>query len=544
MDTTAPTGAPPRAGRREWLGMAVLALPTLLLSLDMSVLHLALPQLAADLQPTSSELLWVMDVYGFMIAGFLITMGTLGDRIGRRRLLLIGAAAFGLASVAAAYSATPAMLIATRTVLGIAGATLMPSTLALISNMFRDPRQRATAIAMWASCFMGGTAIGPVVGGLMLEWFWWGSVFLLGVPVMVLLLITAPLLLPEHRDRGAGRLDLFSVALSLAAILPVVYGLKEIAAHGPGSAALAAIGAGVLVGAVFVRRQLRMADPLLDLRLFTDRGFSTGLGVMMLGAVAMGGMFLLMSQYLQLVGGLTPLQAGLWLVPSSIVMIAGTMLGPWAARRLGSANVIGGGMVLAAVGLLVLTQVGAADGTGLVVTGLVLASLGLGPGSALVTDVVVGTAPPEKAGSAASMSETSGEFGIAMGVALLGSLSTAVYRGQVTVPDGVPDEAAAASRDSLASAVAAAAELPAGSAAELLVPAREAFTQGLNTAAVAGAVVLGVFGAVAIVLLRNRGPAAGADGAAPSEAPAATADSAGPTEAGSAETAAATAAQR
>ncbi|GAB3457465.1 MFS transporter [Streptomonospora sediminis] len=549
MDTTAPTaptGAPPRAGRREWLGMAVLALPTLLLSLDMSVLHLALPHLAADLRPSSSELLWVMDVYGFMIAGFLITMGTLGDRIGRRRLLLIGAAAFGLASVAAAYSTTPAMLIATRTVLGIAGATLMPSTLALISNMFRDPRQRATAIAMWASCFMGGTAIGPVVGGLMLEWFWWGSVFLLGVPVMVLLLITAPLLLPEHRDHGAGRLDLCSVALSLAAILPVVYGLKETAAHGPGTAAFAAIGAGALVGAVFVRRQLRMADPLLDLRLFTDRGFSAGLGVMMLGAVAMGGMFLLMSQYLQLVGGLTPLQAGLWLVPSSIVMIAGTMLGPWAARRLGGANVIGGGMVLAAVGLVVLTQVGAADGTGLVVTGLVLASLGLGPGSALVTDVVVSAAPPEKAGSAASMSETSGEFGIAMGVALLGSLSTAVYRGQVTVPDGVPAEAAAASRDSLASAVAAAAELPAGTAGELLVPAREAFTQGLNAAAVVGAVVLGAFGAVAIALLRNRGPAAGADGAAPSEAPtaAATGDSAGPTETGSAETAAATAAQR
>ncbi|MFD0801847.1 MFS transporter, partial [Streptomonospora algeriensis] len=438
MDTTAPTARPARAGRQEWLGLAVLALPTLLLSLDMSVLHLALPHLAADLRPSSSELLWIMDVYGFMIAGFLITMGTVGDRIGRRRLLLIGAAAFGAASVAAAYSTSPAMLIATRTMLGIAGATLMPSTLALISNMFSDPRQRASAIAVWASCFMGGTAIGPVVGGVLLQWFWWGSVFLLGVPVMVLLLVAAPLLLPEHRDPGAGRLDLFSVALSLAAILPVVYGLKEIAAHGPGPVPFAAITAGAVVGAVFARRQLRMADPLLDLRLFTDRGFTAGLGVMMLGAVAMGGMFLLMSQYLQLVAGLTALQAGLWLVPPSVLMITGTMLGPWAARKVGSGNVIGGGMVLAAVGMLVLTQTGAANGTGFVVAGLAVASLGLGPGAALVTDVVVGAAPPEKAGSAASMSETSGEFGIAMGVALLGSLSTAVYRGRVSVPDGVP----------------------------------------------------------------------------------------------------------
>ncbi|GAA4952000.1 MFS transporter [Streptomonospora halophila] len=445
-----------------------------------------------------------MKPYGFMIAGFLITMGTVGDRIGRRRLLLIGAAAFGAASIAAAYSTSPAMLIATRTVLGIAGATLMPSTLALISNMFHEPRQRATAIAAWASCFMGGTAVGPVVGGVLLEWFWWGSVFLLGVPVMVLLLVSAPLLLPEHRDPDAGRLDLVSVALSLAAILPLVYGLKEIAAHGPAPVAFAAIAAGAVVGALFARRQLRMPDPLLDLHLFADRGFTAGLGVMMIGAVAMGGMFLLMSQYLQLVAGLTALQAGLWLVPPSVLMIAGTMLGPWAARKAGSANVIGGGMVLAAVGMLVLTQVGAANGTGLVVVGLAVACLGLGPGAALVTDVVVGSAPPEKAGSAASMSETSGEFGIAMGVALLGSLSTAVYHGLVTVPPGVPPEAAAASRDSLASAVAASAELPADTAAHLLAPAREAFALGLNAAAVVGAVVMGGFGAAAVLLLRAR----------------------------------------
>ncbi|MBV2367164.1 MFS transporter [Streptomonospora nanhaiensis] len=529
MDTgvTAAPAAPVRAGRREWLGLAVLALPTLLLSLDMSVLHLALPHLTADLRPSGSELLWIMDVYGFMIAGFLVTMGTLGDRVGRRRLLMIGGAAFGLASAAAAYAATPALLIAARTVLGVAGATLMPSTLALISNMFRDPRQRGVAIAVWASCFMGGTSIGPVVGGVLLEWFWWGSVFLLGVPVMVLLLVTAPLLLPEHRDPAAGRLDPVSVALSLAAILPVVYGIKESAAHGLSPVPAAAVAAGAVVGAVFVRRQLRLADPLLDLRLFTRRTFSVGLAVSAMGAVAMGGTFLLLSQYLQLVAGLSALEAGLRLVAPSLVMIAGTMLAPGLARRVGTANVIGGGMIVTAFGFLLLTQVDADSGTLLVVAGLAVASLGLGPGAALVADVVVGSAPPAKAGSAASISETAGEFGVALGVALLGSLSTAVYRARITVPDDAPAGTAGAVGDSLAAAVAAAADLPAATAGRLLAPAREAFVLGLTTTAVAGAVLMAVFGVLAIVLLRPAAsgaaaaPGPGADAADPRPEPAA-----------------------
>src|SRR5829696_7619884 len=204
-------GSAPSAGRREWIGLAVLALPTLLIGLDMTALHLAVPSLSADLAPTSTQLLWITDSYGFMIAGFLITMGTLGDRIGRRRLLLIGSAAFALASAAAAYASSAAMLIAARGLLGIAGATVMPSTLALISNMFRDPRQRGAAIGAWLSTFTVGIAIGPVVGGALLEWFWWGSVFLLGVPVMALLLALAPVLLPENADAGAGRPDLTSV---------------------------------------------------------------------------------------------------------------------------------------------------------------------------------------------------------------------------------------------------------------------------------------------------------------------------------------------
>lgn len=497
---TSPSPAPPeRADRRAWLGLGVLALPTLLLSLDMSVLYLALPHLAADLRPTGAQTLWIMDVYGFMIAGFLITMGTLGDRIGRRRLLMIGAAAFGLASVAAAFSTSAAMLIGTRTLMGVAGATLMPSTLALISNMFRHPAQRAVAIAVWTSCFMGGTAIGPVVGGLLLQWFWWGSVFLLGVPVMLLLLVCAPLLLPEHRDPNPGRLDLFSVALSLAAILPVIFGLKSAADGGSATMALLTVLIGVAMGVWFVRRQLRLTHPLLDLRLFRERSFGAALGTMMVGAVAMGGTFLLLSQYLQMVADNSPLRAGLWLVPPALAMIVSTMAAPALAQRLGRAGVIGGGMFVSATGFLALVFAPVDGGTGIVVLGLLLTSIGLGPGAALIADIVVGSAPREKAGAAASMSETSGEFGVAIGVALLGSLAAAVYRDRVQVPEGVDESAG----QTLAGAVDSAGALPADQAEALLASAREAFTVGLNLAGGVGIVVMVVFGALALILLRE-----------------------------------------
>ncbi len=220
MDTTTRVEPPVRAGRREWIGLAELALPTLLLALDISVLFLALPELSADLGADRTEQLWITDIYGFMVAGLLVTMGTLGDRIGRRRLLLAGAAAFAAASVLAAYASSPEMLIAARALLGVAGATLGPSTLALISSLFADPAQRGQAIALWFSCFLAGGALGPLVGGVLLELFWWGSVVLVGVPVMALLLVLGPRLLPEDRAPDAGRLDPASVALALAAMLP------------------------------------------------------------------------------------------------------------------------------------------------------------------------------------------------------------------------------------------------------------------------------------------------------------------------------------
>ncbi|ALG10275.1 MFS transporter [Kibdelosporangium phytohabitans] len=483
-----------RAGRREWWGLAVLALPTLLLSLDMSVLHLAVPHLAADLRPSSTQLLWIIDIYGFLVAGFLVTMGTLGDRMGRRKLLMIGGAAFGVASVAAAFATSPEMLIAARAVLGVAGATLMPSTLALISNMFQDAKQRGTAIAVWMSCFMGGMVIGPVVGGVLLEHFRWGAVFLMAVPVMVLLLATAPKLLPEYKDEGAGRLDLASVALSLGAILPIIYGLKEIAKDGLGVVNVVVLVAGLLVGTAFVRRQRTLAAPMLDLGLFKVRKFSAALGIMLVGATTMGGLFLLVSQYLQLVAGLSAVEAGLWLVPQAVAVVIGSLIAPKLAQRLRPEFVLGFGMLVAAVGILLFTQAEGQSGLVVVVVGLCVSAFGMGPQGVLCTEMVVSSVPPQKAGAASAMSETSGEFGIAMGIAVFGSIATAIYRGGV--PAGTPD--------SLAGALESAAQQPGPAAQDLVAVAREAFTSGLHTVAGIGAALVVVFAVGGMVLLRRK----------------------------------------
>jgi MFS transporter, DHA2 family, multidrug resistance protein len=501
-------GEAPRAGRREWIGLAVIALPCLLYSMDLTVLELAVPKLSADLKPTSSQLLWIMDIYGFLLAGFLISMGTLGDRIGRRRLLLSGAAAFGAASLLAAFSTSSEMLIATRALLGIAGATLAPSTLALIRNMFLDPAQRTLAIGVWAASFSAGAAIGPLAGGVLLEFFWWGSVFLLAVPVMALLLMLGPVLLPESRDTEAGRVDLLSAVLSLVSVLAVIYGLKQIAQDGMGWPPLLSILIGFVLGAIFVRRQRKLAEPLIELRLFRVPAFSASLAAFMLSIFVIAGIFLLIAQYLQLVFGLSPLVAGLWTVPSSGGLIAGSMLAPLIVRRVRPAFVMAGGLVLSAAGFGMLTQVDAASGLAILVIGSVVLSLGVAPVGTLATDIVVGSAPPERAGAASGITETSAEFGGALGIAILGSIGMSVYRSEVTeaFPDGIPSEAAEAARDTLGGAVSVADQLPSQLATELLDTAREAFTQGLQVSAIMSATIVLGMAILTAVLLRHVRP--------------------------------------
>ncbi|WP_332689175.1 MFS transporter [Bosea sp. (in: a-proteobacteria)] len=495
---------PVTAGAREWLGLALLALPTALLGLDLTLLHLALPALAADLQPTSMQALWIMDAYGFMIAGFLITMGTLGDRIGRRKLLMMGAAAFAAASALAAFSTSAVMLIAARALLGIAGATLMPSTLALITNMFADPRQRALGFGIWATMFALGMALGPVVGGVLLEHFWWGAAFLIAVPIVGLLLVLAPLLLPEYRAPHVGRLDLASVGLSLAAMLPVVYGIKQIAKDGFGLHPVGALAVGLVFAVLFVRRQQRLADPLLDISLFANRAFSVALIVLLFGLVAVGGTMLLVTQYLQLVAGFSPLVAGLWMGPPALAMVAAGVTAPLIARRVRPGFVVAGALGLSVVGYLMLTRLdNSASGVGIVVAGFSLAYLGLGTIAALGTDLVVGSAPADKAGSASAMSETVQDLGVSLGIAVLGSLATASYRRTMLdrIPEGLGREAHEAVGDSLWAATSVASELPAG----LIEEAQAAFTAGFSSAAVVSAVSVSVLAVLAAVSLRHIG---------------------------------------
>jgi len=501
-DVTA--AAPQLAGRREWIGLAVLALACLLYAMDLTVLHLAVPSVSADLHPSSSQLLWITDIYGFMVAGFLITAGTLGDRIGRRRLLL-GAAAFGVVSVFAALSTSPQMLITSRALLGIAGATLAPSTLSLIFSMFPDPGQRQVAIGIWITSFSAGGAIGPVLGGVLLERFWWGSVFLLALPVIALLLVLGPLVLPEYRAPGAGRPDLVSAAMSLLAVLAVVFGLKRVAQYGPGPLAGAAVLAGLVAGVVFARRQLRLADPMIDLRLFRIRAFNASLATNLLGIFIVVGYFLFVAQYLQLVLGLSPLAAGLWSLPSAFGFIIGSNLAPRILRRVRPAFVIGVGLGLAAIGLGVLTRVGGSPHRDLAIlaTASFVISLGLAPVFTATTNLIVSSAPPERAGAASGISETGAELGGALGIAILGSIGAAVYRGDLAnaLPADVPSQAAAIARGTLGGAVSLAAQLPGDTAPALLDAAREAFIQGMQLTVTLSAVAAACIAVVATVLL-------------------------------------------
>ena len=493
----------PRAGRREWIGLAVVALPCLLYSMDLTVLNLAVPSLSAELAPTSAQLLWIVDIYGFLVAGSLITMGTLGDRMGRRKLLLIGAASFGVASVFAAFSTSPEMLIAARALLGLAGATLAPSTLSLIRNMFLDPQQRTVAIGVWVSSYSAGAAIGPLIGGVLLEYFWWGSVFLIGVPVMLLLLVLGPVLLPEFRDPKPGRIDPLSAVMSLLCVLPAVYGLKLIAQSGLAWLPTLAIIAGVAVGVAFVRRQLRLADPLIDIGLFKAPAFSSALAIYTLATLVAFGSFVFIAQYLQLVLGLSPLYAGLWTMPFAAAFIVGSMLTPLIVRRVRPAVVIASGLVFAAVGFGTLTQVGGSSGLPILVTGFVIYSLGLAPVFTLATDLIVGSAPPDRAGAASAISETGSEFGGALGIAILGSVGTTVYRHAVAqgFPRGIPLDAAVAARDTLGGAVTAAERLPDDLGLALLGTARAAFMQATEVTAVICAGVVLVTAVMAVRFL-------------------------------------------
>jgi DHA2 family multidrug resistance protein-like MFS transporter len=484
--STTPTAPPAntRAGRREWIALGVLMLPLLLVSMDVSVLYFAIPAISAELEPSSTQQLWIFDIYGFVLAGLLMTMGSLGDRFGRRRLLLAGAAAFGAASVLAAYANSAETLIAARAVLGIGGATLMPSTMALLRTMFTDPGQRAKAIGLWSGVMTGGIALGSVMSGVLVEHFWWGSVFLVNLPAMLLLLALGPVLLPESRSVNPRRFDWVSVPLSMAAVLPVIYGLKEIPSEGWHVPYVVSVAAGLLFAALFVHRQRTAASPLISPALFRARGFTPSVVLTLVSAFGMMGSALFTTQYLQSVLGKSPLEAALWsLLPSVLIGVAGPVTTQLVQKGANRGYVVATGFAVSAAGygMLVLTGTDslwlALAAAGVLASGVVMVMSQL-------SDLAMSTAPVEQAGVASSVMETGTEFGGALGMAVLGSVGTAVYRHEI------PASAPASAHETLGGALAVAHELPGRAGAELLAAARDAFTAGMHGAAIAGAVVL------------------------------------------------------
>lgn len=497
----------PQTGARQWWGLAVLVLPSTLLFMMLTILFLAAPSMAADLGPTSTQMLWILDIYGFVMAGFLVAMGVLGDRVGKRLLMVIGAIGFGALSIAAAFTTDPAMMIAWRALLGLSAAMMVPSTLGLIFVMFADARARGVAIGVWAGGISAGVALGPLLSGVLLESFGWQATFLVAVPVMVIVAIGAPLLLPEHKDPTA-KIDLFSALLLVGSLLAIIYGIKRFATQEPAGPSIGLLVAGALVGLWFVMRQLRAKQPLLDVRLFANKTVSAALLVFMLSAAALGGVYSMFTQYLQSVQGLSPLQAGLAILPAAAVLIVVSTLAPIFARRFRPGNVIAIGLATQVVGYILFTQLDAGTGLALVIASFVLTYPGVAPAMALTTDLVVGSVPPEKAGGASGLATTANDLGISLGVAIIGSIGIAVYRSQIAglLPDGLPAEAAAAAARSVDGALVAATNLPGDLGTALTTAAQQAFSSGLNTAAIVSAAIAALTAIIAAVRLRHIRP--------------------------------------
>ncbi|MFV0374177.1 MFS transporter [Microbacterium sp.] len=478
-----------RVGWRGWAALVVLMLPVLLVSVDNTVLSFALPAIAADLAPTSTQQLWIIDAYPLVLAGLLVTMGTLGDRFGRRRILLIGAVGFAVVSVFAAFAPTASALIAARAVLGLFGAMLMPSTLSLLRSIFTNRDQRRLAIAVWASMFSAGSAIGPVVGGILLEHFAWGSVFLLSVPVLVPLLVFAPLLLPNTRDPHPGRFDPLSIVLSMLTTVPIVYAIKELAVHGAGVVPVLLLLLGVGFGVAFVRRQVRSATPMLDMRLFGRARFSGALLVNLLSVVALVGFLYFASQYLQLVVGLSPMDAGLALVPGMAVMILAGLLVVPVARRVAPRILVPIGLAISAVAYL-MVAFGASAGVGLLVTAFAVLAIGIGMAETVSNELILASVPPAKAGAASAVSETAYELGAVLGTTVLGGILTAIYRSTIQIPAEVPVEAARAARETLAGAAQVARDLGGALGEQVASTAAAAFESGVFVTSIIGAVLV------------------------------------------------------
>ncbi|MCP9948726.1 MFS transporter [Actinomadura madurae] len=490
---------------RKWGTFAICLLVAIVPNIDLTALNQAVPHLSADLHPSSTQILWIADAYGFALAGLLITMGGVGDRIGHKRLLLLGTAVFATASALTAYAPSAELLIAARAVLGVAGATLMPSCLSLIRRAFTEPKERTMAIGAFAGVAGLAVGLGPVAGGALLDHFWWGSVFMINVPIMAVALLAGAAVLPESRNPVPGRLDLLSVPLSVAGVLGLVYAIKEAAAHGPDEPRIyvsAAIGA--LALAAFLVRQTRLAEPLIDVRLFRRAAFTGSVGTNMFAMFALVAQSLIFSLFFQLALGWSPLKAGLAGLPGAAgAMVGGAALAPPLIGALGRARVVALGMLFSACGFSLYLVIGLHTSYWAMLPVMLLSGLGMGMAMTVTSDTVLATVPKDRSGAASAISETATELGGALGMAVLGSVLNAVYRGALDLPAGVPAPAASAARDSLGAALQAAADLPGTLAAQVATAAREAFVDGMHAALTCSAGFAALVAVFALVTLRN-----------------------------------------
>lgn len=480
----------PLSTRRRWAALIVLLCPVLLVSVDNTVLSFAVPAISAALQPTGTQLLWIIDIYPLVLAGLLVPMGSLGDRIGRRKLLLIGGVGFALVSGVAAFATDANQLIAARVLLGFFGAALMPSTLSLIRNIFTDATERRTAIAIWAAAFSGGAVLGPIIGGILLEHFWWGSVFFLAIPMLLPLLIGGLLLLPESRDPHPGRVDPVSILLIILTLLPFVYAVKSLTTtmwYVP----VLALALSLLCGVMFVRRQLTRNNPMLDVRLFRNRIFSGALIINLIGVFSLVGFIYFVSQHLQLISGLTPLEAGLWMTPGLILTMIFGLLAVQFANRFGASNVMIAGLVLSALAYALVVFAGSAGNDTWLLVAFCVLGLGVGMSETISNDLVISEVPAAKAGAASAISETAYEVGSVLGVAVLGTILNSIYATTLQLPATLSATAAQTATQTLAGAHTVAAQLDATTAATVLEAAAHAFDRGvLVTASLAAILAL------------------------------------------------------
>ena len=485
------TVRPNRAGPREWLVLAVIVMPVLLISIDNTVLTFALPQVSIALRPSGEQLLWLVDIYPLMLAGLLIGAGGLGDRVGRRRMLLIGAAGFGLASVGAAFSPSAEALIGWRVLLGVFGATLMPSTLSLIRTVFVHRADRRIAVAAWAATFSGGAALGPVLGGYLLEHLWWGSVFLVNVPIIAVFLVAAAVLVPESRDPRPGRLDVAGIAWSMMAMLPFVYGIKQLAEHGLSTGPLGAMAFGIVSAMMFVHRQATAVNPLIDLKLFSNRAFSGAISANLLSMMGYAGFLFFAAQFLQLVVGLNPMASATVLVPGLVITIVASFTVVRLARRTAVHALVSFSFVMSAAGYAIAAFAGTPTTWSILVAFMVM-GLGIGFAETLTNDVMLSSVPEHQAGAASAASETAYEIGAVLGIAVLGSVLTASYRANLTVPAVARYGEQDAAFETLGGTVEQARSFPNVIGDELLLSAHAAFENAVQlTSAVAIIVALG-----------------------------------------------------